>query len=88
MRVEGVESVGHCCEHLYLPETTCGEQYGCRLLHPRITSSHYTFKSHYTIHESESDFNNSTVLLARERLGSSSRMRRSCESRKRRKLMP
>lgn len=78
MRVERVESVGHCCEHLHLPETTCGNKDDEKNLRRYILESL----------RGAGDFQKFEVLLARVRLGSSSRIRWSCESRKSRKLMP
>ena len=92
MRVEGVESVGHRREHLHLSETTCGKN--IMLINKSkldliccIPESSHSITHQPMIYKFilSSD---STDLLARERLGSSSRIRRSWESRKRRKLMP
>ena len=92
MGVEGVESVGHRREHLHLSETTCGKNImlmntsGMDLICCIPESSHRT--THQAMTYKFIQCSDSTDLLARERLGSSSRIRRSWESRKRRKLMP
>lgn len=93
MGVKEVQSIGHCCEHLHLFESICqrikfwrtcllhaGIMPPCPIGHLAISDGVYDMTWQWWFID--------LVLLAKERLGSSSCMRCSWASRKRPKLMP